>query len=338
MCFRQVVDFRDRHAIVVIRPAYYEVSHMSAGGGQMHMHGKIAAYRSSAETTLAPGAGIIFGQIRKRMTMTPPAMLCPRCRRLIGSDETICSWCGARRAATRWSPAAWRGGLPGDWWIRNIVILNVVFYLLSLLLGIIGVFPATRFECSPPLIPACFCWEQPELFPIDEFGRVWSLLSANYLHGGILHIVFNLVALRQIAPWVSQEFGASRMFIIYTAGGVGGYAISYLAGIAFTIGASAAVCALIGALLYFGRSRGGTYGGMVFREVSGWVISLFLFGLIVPGINNWGHGGGILAGIILGMLLGYQERRPERAIHHFLALLCGITTVAVLGWACLGSF
>jgi rhomboid protease GluP len=175
-------------------------------------------------------------------------------------------------------------------------------------------------------------------YPIDHFGRYWTLISANYLHGGILHIIFNLMALKQIAPWASNEYGASRMFTIYTLGGVIGYVVSYLAGVPFTIGASAAVCSLIGALLYYGKSRGGDYGSSVYREVSGWVISLFIFGLIFPGINNWGHGGGIIGGIVVGALLGYNERRRENRFDHALALMCGLATIVVLGWALLGTF
>ncbi len=173
--------------------------------------------------------------------------------------------------------------------------------------------------------------------PIDHYGRFWSLISANYLHGGILHIIFNLMALRQIVPWVVNEYGVSRMFAIYTLGGIFGFWVSYLAGVPFTIGASAAICSLIGSLLYFGKSRGGAYGSSVYREVSGWVVSLFVFGLIFPGINNWGHGGGILGGIIFGMLLGYNEKRRESAFDHALALLCAVTTIAVLGWALFGA-
>jgi len=141
------------------------------------------------------------------------------------------------------------------------------------------------------------------------------------------------MALRQISPWVIQEYGSSRMFIIYTLGGVCGFWVSYIVGVPFIIGASAAICGLIGALLYFGKSRGGTYGAAVYREVSGWVVGLVLFGLVMPGINNWGHGGGILGGIVLGKLLGYGERRRENSFHHLLALICAVTTIAVLGWA-----
>jgi rhomboid protease GluP len=145
------------------------------------------------------------------------------------------------------------------------------------------------------------------------------------------------MAVRQIAPWVANEYGPSRMFTIYTLGGVFGYWVSYQAGVPFTIGASAAVCGLIGALLWYGKSRGGVYGGSVYREVGGWVIGLFLFGLIFPGINNWGHGGGIIGGIVLGMLLGYNERRRESSIHKVLALFCAVATVAALAWAVFGA-
>jgi rhomboid protease GluP len=63
-----------------------------------------------------------------------------------------------------------------------------------------------------------------------------------------------------------------------------------------------------------------------------------VFGLIFPGINNWGHGGGIIGGIIVGALLGYNERRSENHFDQALALLCGVVTVGVLGWAVVRAF
>jgi len=219
----------------------------------------------------------------------------------------------------------------GDWLVKSIITLNVLYFALSLILsGASGGFLSPG-QTSLMLLGATGS------YPIDHFGRYWTLISANYLHGGILHIIFNLMALKQIAPWATNEYGSSRMFSIYTLGGVFGYVVSYLAGVSFTIGASAAVCSLIGALLYYGKSRGGAYGNSVYREVSGWVISLFIFGLLFPGINNWGHGGGIIGGIILGALLGYNERRRENHFDQALALLCGLATVGALGWALLGA-
>jgi rhomboid protease GluP len=173
--------------------------------------------------------------------------------------------------------------------------------------------------------------------PIDQGHRWWTLVSANYLHGGILHIVFNMIALRQIGPLVLREYGANRLIGLYTLGGIFGFLVSYFAGVRFTLGASAAVCSLIGASLYYGKSRGGAYGQAIYKQVSGWVLGLFLFGFLVPGINNWGHGGGIVGGIILGYLLGYNERTRENLFHRSLATVCVVLTVAVLAWATLSS-
>jgi rhomboid protease GluP len=89
----------------------------------------------------------------------------------------------------------------------------------------------------------------------------------------------------------------------------------------------------MGAILYFGKSRGGAYGQIIFRQIGGWAIGIFIFGLLFPGINNWAHGGGMVAGVALGFLLGYQERKRENLSHKLLAGLCIIVTVIVLGYA-----
>ncbi len=169
--------------------------------------------------------------------------------------------------------------------------------------------------------------------PIDRFHRWWTLISANYLHGGILHILFNMIAFRQLAHFVIKEYGAYRMFTIYTLGGVLGFGVSYLAGVTFTIGASVSVCSLMGAIIFYGKSRGGIYGKAILTQISGWAIGLFIFGLMVPGINNWGHGGGMAAGSLLGFLLGYQEKEQETAYHKRFAIGCAVLTALILVWA-----
>jgi rhomboid protease GluP len=264
--------------------------------------------------------------------MAQRPVLCPRCRTLIGSEESTCSRCGTSRSAPWWQLInLTRGALEGDWVIKAIITVNVLYYALSLVVSA----GMGRGGFLSPGNASLRLLGATGTIPINYYGNVWTLLSANYLHGGILHLIFNMMALRQIAPLTANEYGASRMFSIYTLGGVFGFWVSYLAGVSFTIGASAGVCSLIGALLYFGKSRGGVYGHSVYREVSGWVVSLLIFGMIVPGINNWGHGGGIVGGMLLGWLLGYEGRNRETTLHTALALLCAIATVAVLAWAVL---
>jgi rhomboid protease GluP len=265
--------------------------------------------------------------------MAQSSQPCPRCGRLIGATESVCTWCGAGRPDAISKLAGWLSAAGnGDWQIAAIIAANAAFYLLSLLLSNHAELSANPLNFLSPDQRSLILLGATGSVPVLSFGRFWTLVSASYLHGGLLHIFFNMMALRQIGPWVSAEFGPSRMFTIYTLSGVCGYLASCLAGVSLTIGASASVCGLIGALFFFGKSRGGSYGAAVSREVSGWLISLVLFGLVMPGINNWGHGGGIVGGAVLARLLGYQARGAETAGHRLLAQVCMAATVLALLW------
>ncbi|MFO7605681.1 MAG: rhomboid family intramembrane serine protease [Desulfurivibrionaceae bacterium] len=263
------------------------------------------------------------------------SLLCPGCRRLISRSEEKCPHCGLRK------PGSWLKNnrltalySQPDQLIRTIIHVNIGMFILSLLLN-----PGrANFNLSPfaflsPSNQSLLLLGSTGTVPILELGRWWSLVSANYLHGGLLHILFNMLAFNQLGPLVAHEFGSYRMFAIYTISGVLGFFISFLAGVPFTIGASASLCGLIGAVLYYGKSRGGVYGQAIYKQVGSWAIMIFVFGLLVPGINNWAHGGGMAAGAALAYLLGYRERKRETPGHRLLGQACGLVTVLVLAWA-----
>jgi rhomboid protease GluP len=262
------------------------------------------------------------------------SILCPNCRKLISVDEEKCPYCGLVS--------------PGSFWKKNIlgrlssgqvdavkliISLNIAYFILSLLLN-----PLTHQVMTNPL--AFFSPSENSLFllgasgtiPIAGYGRWWTLISASFLHGGILHILFNMMALWQMGYFVLREYGLSRFVIIYVLTGVGGFYLSYLAGIPFTIGASASICGLIGSIIYYGKSRGGSYGEIIYKQAMGWVLGLAVFGFVIPGINNWAHGGGLLSGILISLLVGYQEKREERFLYKIIAAICIILTFAVLLW------
>jgi rhomboid protease GluP len=254
---------------------------------------------------------------------------------LIGTRESQCPFCGLKAPSARWRQLpVFRLFTDPALLIKVVIGVNIGMFALSLLLD-----PRmTRLSPNPlqflsPSDQSLLVLGATGTIPIDRFHRWWTLISANFLHGGILHIFFNMAAFRQLAALIIQEYGASRMFTIYTLGGVAGFAVSYLAGVQLTIGASAGVCGLVGAALYYGKSRGGVYGSAIYKQVGMWVIIMFAFGLLAPGINNWGHGGGIVAGAALGYLLGYHERKRETAFQKNLAAACLIVTAAVLLWA-----
>lgn len=131
-------------------------------------------------------------------------------------------------------------------------------------------------------------------------------------------------------PLVTGEFGSARTFSIYTLAGAGGFYASYLGHVPLTVGASAGICGLIGALFFYGKSRGGQWGQRVVQQTSGWIISLLLVGVVVPRVNNWGHGGGFAAGFILAWAMGYLERRREVLADKALAVVLAVLTFLFL--------
>lgn len=263
------------------------------------------------------------------------AILCPSCGKLISRDEPRCPHCGVSRPGIWWKNNFLTRGLQQrDCFIKGILYANGVMFVVSLLFnGRLPDFSANPFHFLSPENRSLFFAGATGTIAIEQYHRYWTLVSANYLHGGLLHLLFNLLAFRQLAGLATQEFGTHRSILVYMVGGAFGYWVSYLAGVRFTIGASGAVCALIGAVVYFGKSRGGAYGQAIYAQIGGWALAILAFGLIVPGINNWAHGGGFVGGVLLAYLLGYEEKVATRGVHKILAGVCVLLTAAVLVWA-----
>jgi rhomboid protease GluP len=266
-------------------------------------------------------------------------MLCPGCRRLISRDEPACPYCGLKSPGAWWKNSRFSAVLADpDRLVMLIIGANIIMYGLALLLNPRGL----NLSLNPmgflaPSNRSLLLLGATGTFPVFELHRWWSLLAANYLHGGLLHLIFNMMALRQLGPMATQEYGPYRMVIIYTLSGVAGFCLSCLAGVSLTIGASAAICGLIGAMIYYGKSRGGVYGEAIYRQVGGWAIGIIVFGFLVPGIDNWGHVGGMVGGVALGYLLGYQERRRESLSYRLAGLVGLLLSGLALAWGVYGS-
>jgi rhomboid protease GluP len=176
--------------------------------------------------------------------------------------------------------------------------------------------------------------------PVFGLGMWWTLLSAGWLHGSILHILFNMLWVRQLGPATADIYGAGRMVIIYTIAGVVGFLLSTLAGrylywlpipilrgnLGSTLGASAPIFGLLGALVYYGR-RGGS--SMVGAQALQYALVLGLFGFIMQNVDNYAHAGGFLGGYLAGMWLDPLKR--ERMDHLIGAVACLVfTALAIL--------
>lgn len=260
--------------------------------------------------------------------------LCPTCRKLISIDESRCPHCGTSTPNARWKNNPLTRGLVSDaQLVRIIIFVNIGIYLFSLF---ISKSVLTAGVDSPgilsPSLRALATMGATGRYLIDDLGW-WTLVSASYLHASPLHLVFNMLALKQIALLITQLYGVFRFFTIFTLGGVGGFLASYLMGVPITVGASAALCGLIGAALYYGVSRGGEFGQMVYRQIGGWATGILIFGFFIPQINNTAHIGGMLAGAMCAALSGYSEKVPEGVTHRNIASACMLITFLILLWS-----
>ena len=173
--------------------------------------------------------------------------------------------------------------------------------------------------------------------PVLTEDRWWTLITANYLHGSLLHLLFNLSALYTIGKINIEIFAPSRCFLIYCLGGVISMAASTLAGIPLTLGASGAICALIGSMSYndWRASKGNLKQRIA--TVGVWVVFFGLIGLTLPAVNNWAHATGYISGFLLGFCFWPRTTQKESYLIRAASSICMMTTIGTLLYGLLFS-
>ena len=134
-------------------------------------------------------------------------------------------------------------------------------------------------------------------------GQYWRLLTANFLHIGIVHLGFNTYALLIFGTDMERRYGHGRFLVLYLLAGLGGSVLSFLGNDAIAAGASGAIFGLLGAMIAYlltYRSEFGSYGR---RRLSSLLLVAaynLVMGFAMPGIDNLGHIGGLIVGLALG--------------------------------------
>jgi rhomboid protease GluP len=256
------------------------------------------------------------------------SVLCPSCGSLVGVKDEQCYTCG-RRYPAMWGFAALFRNVGGDLGFVPLVIgVCGLLYVCTLVVDSAGIEWGGALSFLAPSGRSLFVFGCSGAVPVFEAGRWWTVLSAGWLHAGLLHIVFNMISVRNLAPAMIHLYGPGRTIIIYTIGSVVGFTASsvagaylpnlpFLHGSTFTVGASASVFAFIGALVHYGGRGGST---VIRQQALGWALYGVFMGFAVPNIDNWAHLGGFLGGYLASRWL--DPLRPEREVHVLAGLAC----------------
>ncbi len=176
-----------------------------------------------------------------------------------------------------------------------LIAVNVIFYVVPMLLG---------SDVYQYIIDA-YCIHGPSI----RAGQYYRLLTGIFLHGSIVHLLFNCYALYVLGGQIESFFGKFKYIIIYLFSGLTGSLLSItLSGNVGSIGASGAIFGLMGALLYFGYHYRVYLGNVVKSQIVPLVLLNLAIGFISSGIDNWGHIGGLIGGIVITMALGVKEK------------------------------
>ncbi len=137
-------------------------------------------------------------------------------------------------------------------------------------------------------------------------GELWRLLTPVLLHASVPHILFNMYALFIFGPGLERNFGHWRFLILYVLGGFAGNVLSFLLSNGYSVGASTAIFGLVGAEGIFLYQNRKLFGNQFRRAIGNviFVVAVNLFLGLTPGIDNWGHVGGLLGGLIFAWFAG----------------------------------
>ena len=222
--------------------------------------------------------------------------------------------------------------------VRFLITANIVLFITALLLDPQSVNTSLNpMVFMSPGTGVLFKLGASGTFPVFSEDRWWTLITANYLHGSLLHLVFNVSALRSIGKISIAIFAPSRFFLIYFLGGAASMAVSSVAGIPLTLGASGAICALIGSMSYDDwRANKGNLK-MRIASVGIWVAFIAAIGLALPNVNNWAHAVGFASGFFLGFCFWPRVTQDEITLFRVAASVCMLTTIGALIYGLLFS-
>ena len=298
------------------------------------MKWKINRYKMQLEERMERARGFFQSVVNKQR-------MCPACRALIDRKERTCPLCcervsevsqaGLGRALDSVLPQQAR---------YTTILLSVNLFLFglmmlatirarggefggNLLFGGIDVLTLVRFGAKYGFLIAD--------------GEWWRFVTPIFLHGSLIHIAFNSWVLFDLGPAVEGLYGSQKFLVLYITTGAASFVASYLWNPNVpSVGASGAIFGLIGAMIAYGYRNRRTVSEAVRNMFVRWAVYILLFGLIVPGIDNAAHIGGLVSGLAFGWLVSDLPELSQNRIQMWKLLRSLAVLVVLFGFIMVG--
>jgi rhomboid protease GluP len=230
---------------------------------------------------------------RKRLVM------CQVCRGLVEASAKTCPFCGRESvpAARIFSNKLTEGH---NFFSLVILTINILLFVVMSIVEVRNGGGSDAFiKSSSNGVLDDFGALVPSLV---RAGQWWRLVTFNFLHIGLMHLMFNSSALYSIGPQVEGTFGSQKFVFAYVGTGTASAFASYVFLPSGSAGASGAIFGLIGLMAVYGYRQGGVFGRGLMRQMLIWAGIGLMFGFVM-GANNVAHVGGFVAGAALGFVL-----------------------------------
>ncbi len=259
--------------------------------------------------------------------------ICPNCRAFISRADRVCPYCEFELAPapkTNIDAARTLGSLmpQNGQLITYILSVNVFLYLAMALFNQMNVTGGEIFNLSGGTLFLFGAKEPNYIF----HGEWWRLITAGFLHAGVMHIGMNSWALYSLGGQAEEAFGPGRLLVIYVFGSITGFLASSIFAPSLSVGASAGIFALIGAMIAFGIQQKSTLGSYVksaYTKVAIWAI---LISFLIPFTDNWAHIGGLAGGFAAAYVAAHPNLSLPRQERYWNIAGLGVAGIVVLSF------